>query len=75
MDRLIKFNSFSGHGWLKKAHSRLGQADLALAHSFIQENQSLDKGAFELKVNRMFLDRPKPKNWTVIVELLTCCNS
>lgn len=75
MNRLEKFDSFASHAWLSKAFKKLKKDEITLARAFITENDALDKGAFELKVNRMFLDRSKPKNFTVILELLTCCNS
>ena len=44
--------------------------------TFIAENDALYRGAFELKVNRMFLNQPeKPKRWVTICELLTVANS
>jgi hypothetical protein len=71
----MKFKSYSTHAWLHKAYNRLSRQEVQLAIDFIIENDPLDKGAFELKVNRMFIDKDKPKNFTVILELLTCCNS
>ena len=74
-ERLSKLKSFSNHEWLSKAYRRLSPGELEIMASFIADNDHLDKGRFELAVNRMFLDKPKPKNFTIILELLTCCNS
>lgn len=75
MDRIVVFRGFNSHPWLHKAFRRLKPDEVAICETFIITNKALDKGAFELKVNRMFLDKPKPKNFTIILELLTCCNS
>lgn len=70
-----KFSEYETHPWLKKVYGKLTAQDLKCCLSFLDENVSLDKGEFELAVNRMFLDREKPKNFPIILELLTCCNS
>jgi len=75
MQRAIKFTSYASHPWLHKAYKKLKKDDIQLAQEFIERNDSLSKGEFELKINRMFLDRDKPKNAAVIMELLTCANS
>lgn len=75
MQRAIKFTSYASHPWLNKAYKKLKKDDIQLAQEFIERNDSLSKGEFELKINRMFLDRDKPKNAAVIMELLTCANS
>lgn len=75
-NRLATFESYATHPWLGKAYKRLSMAERELVRRFIVDNNNLDKGAFEFKVNRMFLDQPnKPKNYTTILELLICANS
>lgn len=74
-DRLKTFKSYAIHPWLYRVYSRLSAQDRAIATEFIESHVHLDKGAFELKVNRMFMDKEKPKNYKEILELLTCCNS
>lgn len=41
---------------------------------FILQNKSCDSGAFEIKANRVFLDKPEVrksmKNWRIISEIL-----
>lgn len=70
------FDSFDTHPWLGRTYRKLTGADRRLAYDFMAQNQALSKGDFELKVNRMFVDKDsKPKNWTLIIELLTCANS
>lgn len=73
MSRLDNFLSLKDHAWLKKSYLKLSGDDLDLAKSFILENDHLDRASFEMAVNRMFLDKPKPKSWKYILELLTIC--
>lgn len=69
------FDSYRDHAWLKRIFLRLSKSDLGIAYRFIEANDGLDKGAFELAINRMFLDKERPKNFSIILELLTCSNS
>lgn len=69
------FEAFSTHPWFGKVFKRLKNDDLSTARCFLKANGHLGKGEFEFAVNRMFLDKPKPKNWKEIQELLTCANS
>jgi hypothetical protein len=69
------FDGYAEHPWLHKSYKKLTAEERALAHRFLSENGALTKDEFILRVNRMFLDRPKPKNFTVIQELLTCANA
>lgn len=50
---------------------RLSADDLKTVKAFIVDNRNLDKGQFVHSVNRMFIDKSKPKNWTLIMEILT----
>ena len=74
-NRIQLFKSYRDHPWLRKTYSKLDENDLKIAVSFINENDGLSRGQFEIKLNRMFLDKEKPKKWTHISELLICCNS
>lgn len=51
------------------------ESERKLATDFIQANDSLDKANFEYAINRMFLDKDRPKNYKFVLELLTCANS
>jgi hypothetical protein len=76
MTRLEKFRSYSTHAWHQKTFKKLKPAEIAVAEKFIADNDHLPKGDFELKLNRMFLGvADKPKNFPIILELLTCANS
>jgi hypothetical protein len=74
--RIQAFEAYQAHPWLKKVYRKLTVEELSFVFAFLKENAGLDKGAFELKVNRLFLDQPnKPKHYREILELLTCSNS
>lgn len=75
VDRLSTFNELKTHPWLGRVFRRLTQQELELARSFLLTHAGADAGTFEMLVNRMFLDRPKPKHHTIIMELLVCANS
>lgn len=69
------FDGYAKHPWLCRVHRRLSKADIIEAHSFISDHDAMDKGAFEMAVNRMWMDQPKPARWKEIMELLICANS
>lgn len=74
--RLQAFERLGQHPWLSRVYNKLKPAELQLAREFIIAQGEASKGAFELAVNRLFLGGvEKPKNWTRILELLTCANS
>jgi hypothetical protein len=75
LNRKTVFESYATHHWLKKSYKRLSTDEISAAHAFIADNAALSRAEFELAINRMFMFRDKPKNWTTIVELLTCANS
>lgn len=73
--RRLAFDAYANHPWHHKAFKRLTAAEIALAHAFIEQHAHLGRGAFELAVNRMFIDKPdKPKHFTIILDMLTCAN-
>lgn len=75
MKRIDYFEAFKNHAWFNRVYKRLSENEREIAHKFIEQNDGLDKGSFELAVNRMFLDKQKPKHYKEILELLTCANS
>lgn len=75
MNRKQAFQSLEADAWFSRVFKKLKVADKALCLEFIEKNDALDRAAFELAVNRMFLDKAeKPKNWTLIVELIATAN-
>jgi len=75
MNRLEVFKGYKNHPWFSRKISQLSLVHLILIEHFINSNNELSKGDFELAVNRMFLDKDKPKKYKEIQELLSCCNS
>lgn len=72
--RLIAFRALARHPWLGRGFAKLTKGELAMAEAFLEGSASLDVGACELAINRLFLDKPKPKNWAIICELLCAAN-
>lgn len=75
MNRIDAFKKLEGHAWLGKVFAKLSKQEKELAMDFLAKNSALSNGDFQLAVNRMFLDAPKPKNHTSVMELLSCANS
>lgn len=67
----MKFEVLKEHAWLGRSYSKLSKAELAVCQAFVEAKH----GDFEHDLNRLFLDKPKPKHWKEILELLTCFNS
>jgi hypothetical protein len=59
----------------EKSAKKLSNLEFDLILKFIEKNDNLGYLEFEYAVNRMFLDREKPKNWPIIQELLVVANS
>lgn len=70
LNRTDLFLNLQFHPWFKKAFKKLNDKEKKIALDFIANHNHLDKGSFELAINRMFLDQEKPKNWSIILELL-----
>lgn len=73
-NRLLTFLNYRQHPMLSKQYVKLSLVERELAICFIVANKELSVAEFEMKVNRMFLDKEKPKHWIEISELLTCSN-
>lgn len=74
-NRREAFESLRQHPWLGKLFAKLSVQDLELAVQFIDDNAHLEKGEFEMAVNRWLLDQKKPRRYRAILELLSCANS
>lgn len=75
MNKEQSLDKLRNHIYYGKLYSKLNMKDKAEVVAFALVNFDLDKNDFEFKVNRMFLDMPdKPKNWTLICELLSAFN-
>ncbi len=75
LKRFVTFAGYQEHPVLSKPWKRLTDDELEFVGDFIHKLGQADKGQFELAVNRMFIDKPKPKHWAIIMELLSCANS
>ncbi len=73
--RLQRLESFKSHAWMKRLYKKISKRDETFLEETIREHANLDKNAFEMMVNRLFLDKPKPKNWKYIIELLSNSNT
>lgn len=73
--RLEAFHSFNDHAWLKRLYKKLGPNELSMCTTFIAVHEGVSADVFEMAVNRMFIDKPKTRNWRVIMELLSCANT
>ena len=67
--------SMEKHPIYSKLFKRLKNDEFKMIENFIEENNSKNKGDFEYKINRLFLDKEKPKNWAIILELLSIYNT
>ena len=74
MDRKQAFENLQHHPWFGKVFARLKPATKALALQFIEQHQSASHDQFIPLVNRMFLDKERPKQWELILDLLTAAS-
>lgn len=74
MSRHDRFLDLKKHPWLGRSFAKLTGDDVNACLSFIKDNDGLSRPLFEMAVNRMFLDKAKPRSWKYILELLTVCN-
>lgn len=60
----------------QKSAKKMTEAEFDQIIEFIEDNDYLGHLEFEYAVNRMFLNQlTKPKNWVIMTELLTVCNT
>lgn len=71
----IYYNYAIEHPKLGPLYKRLATDEKWLIVRFFRDNAKLDSHAFEKALNRLFLDKQKPKHWKEILELLSCSNS
>lgn len=63
------------HWQYRRLVKRLTEAEFDMIVDFIDDNDGLGHLEFEYAVNRMFLHADKPKNWSIIQELLLLTNT
>lgn len=49
---------------------KLNRSEFSTILDFCRDHQDYSSHAFTEKADTMFLDKPKPKNWLIIVEIL-----
>jgi hypothetical protein len=74
MSRLERFYELKEHAWFGKRFAKLKTAELEICEGFIMANESLSQNDFEIRLNSMFLDKEKPRNWELILDLLANAN-
>lgn len=72
--RQQRVEELKSHPWLKRLFKGLRGPELAMIEAFCATNAGADKNEFEARVNRMFMDREKPKRWKEILEVLANAN-
>ena len=71
MSRVERFKDLYSHPWYRTLSQKLSEADFKLCAGFVELHEDLDRDAWTVKVNRLFLDQEiKPKNAGVIADLL-----
>lgn len=74
MKRIDAFRAIGNQVIYAKAFKRLTHEEIALCEQFIAENEGLDFHEFAKMANRAFVDKPKTKNFTSIIEFLNVAN-
>ena len=75
MTRLEAFKALKDHPWLGRSYKKLSKADEAWAIAWLEDNKGLTKDQAPHHIVRLWLDKPRPKAWKEIEELLMCANS
>lgn len=70
--RITNFESLSRHPFYSGLVRKLTRNDVNVCVEFLNRTIDLSNDDYEMKVNRMFMDKVKPKNWAIIQELLSC---
>lgn len=70
MNRADRFKALKTHPWFSKVYKKLSDEDLVFACKFILDNENLNTDEYISKLLKYWLDKPKPKNWTLIEDLL-----
>ena len=73
--RLKRLNELYSHPMYGPTLKKLEGSELDMIHRFIVENHELPHLDFEYKMNRMFLDKEKPKNFAAMCDVLIAVNT
>lgn len=69
--RMQMFSALEKHPYYGPLIKKLGKSELNLITEFCKNNHSTTRDQFVHLTNRYFLDKPKPKNWQTICDILT----
>lgn len=65
-DREMRFLSYSNRGpYQKNLFSKLRGNEIRIIEEFLIKNKHLSREDFEMTLNRYFLYKDRPKNWTI----------
>lgn len=70
-NRMDMFSALKKHPYYGSLIKKLGKSELNLITVFCQTHHSTTRDEFVQLANRYFLDKPKPKNWQIISDILT----
>jgi len=74
--RLEHFRDLDRHAWFGRQMAKLKKGQREICEQFIAEHDHLDRGQFEMALNRWWVDRQdRPKNWSSLQELVMISNS
>ena len=74
MNRLEAFRAIGNQTIYAKAFKRLTRDEVALCEELIAKHDGLDFHEFAKMANRCFMDKPKTKNFTTVIEFLNVAN-
>lgn len=69
--RIQKFESLKEHHWYQRLVKKLTQEEVEIIHQFCKTHQDKNALEFEYAGNRLYLCRPRTKNFAIVNELLT----
>lgn len=73
--REMALRGLETHPWFCRVYKRLGASDLEAMIAWAREREALSAEEWEKAVNRMYMDRERPRRWKEIMELLTVAGS
>ena len=74
MKRMDCFEEIKTKAIYKRAYTKLTAAEVAFCSDFIAANDGLGFHEFARAANRAFVDKPKSKNFSTVIEFLNVAN-
>ena len=69
--RLQKFEALKTHPMYRKQIQKLNDEEFGTIQWFCKFYADRNQKDFEMLGNRLYLDKPKSKNWVAVVELIS----